>query len=98
MPPALLTSLTMVPMESIFTAINNLATQTVSTSEIVAGAIAAVIFLAVGFSCRFKAGTMIITFLICSFCYWAVGNMDVGKKVTDDTLNVKQAAPASQAP
>lgn len=98
MPPALLTSLTLVPMESIFTKINTLAAQTVSTGQVVATAIAVVIFLAVGFNCRFKAGTMLITFLICGFCVWAVGNMDVGSKVANDTINDNPAAAATQAP
>lgn len=90
--------LQLVPMESVFQQINKLSANVVSTSQGVAIAVAVVIFLMVGISCRFKASTMIITFLCCSFGVWAVFNMNFGKQSMSDTIGGNNAAPAAGRP
>lgn len=92
----------LVPMESIFTLINDLANQTVSTAQIVVIAFAVVAFVVLSALKGFKGGSMLILFIICSFFVWAVFNMDMGKTTVDDTIgggsNPAPAAPTNQAP
>lgn len=96
MPTPLLT--TLVPMQSIFGTINNLAGQTVTTGQYVAIAIAVVLFISVAIACRLKASTMLVTFFICGFFVWGAFNMDFGKKTVGDTLNTQPAPTANQNP
>lgn len=90
----------MVPMESFFSIIRSLSTETVTTADYVIGAIAIVVFVVLLKRGNWTLPSAVVAFFVVGLIAWGATNLDFGKTMVDDTINggPAPAAPTNQAP